>query len=264
MPTSEVLKTYKPYEFNRGIEGGIDKKRATEIASKIMCEGDRPSTEWLLTPIIVDGKKKSIIDGHTKIAACEKVLKETEKDIELIVVEKYNCPKRMRPWEVVGMLNSCQKPWRTETYIECYVHENIEDYVKLKEAAQALGEPFTKKNGKPNYKYVCSLIGSTVPDAIMKNGLYKYSDVIFKRGQRVKELFDQLTNGKVQTSAWFERFIIAYVNLEESADPDGEWLKDWCIENKNDFVFDGSTKTEDWRKQFAAVFQKWRLKKVSA
>lgn len=251
MPTSEVLRTYKFYEYNRGIVGGIDKKRATEIASEIMGEGDKPSTEWLLKPITVEGNKKILLDGHTELAACEKVLKDIDRDIELIVVEKYNCPRRARLVELISSFNNCQKPWSTAIYVECYALEGREDYVKLQEAAQTLGEPFTKKNGKPNYRYICALLGQTM-DTELRKGTFKYSDEILERGERVKDLYFTLTNGDVKTAAWFERFILAYVRMEASC---GSWVMNVFKKNRDKFVFDGSTKTEDWRNQFDAIMK---------
>lgn len=252
MPTSEVLKTYKYYVNNRGLEGGIDKKRATEIASKIMGEGDRPSTEWLLKPITVHGVKKIVLDGHTELAACQKVLKDEERDIDLIVVEKYNCPKRTTLAEIISAYNNCQKPWSTATYVECYAQEGREDYVLLKLAAEELGEPFVKKNGKPNYRYICALLGQTM-DTELRKGTFKYNDEILERGKRVKELFYVLTEGKVKTAAWFERFILAYVRMEAAC---GKWVMNIFQKHKEDFVFDGSTKTEDWAKQFNTIMEK--------
>lgn len=251
MPTSEVLKTYKPYEFNRGLEGGIDKKRATEIASKIMGESGMPTTEWLLKPITVHGVKKIILDGHTELAACEKVLKDAERDIELIVVEKYNCPKRVATAELISAYNNCQKPWSTATYVECYALEGRESYVLLKMAAEELGEPFVKKNGKPNYRYICALLGQT-KDAELRKGTFIYSDDILERGKRVKDLYYILTEGKVKTAAWFERFVLAYVRMEASC---GDWVMNVFKKHKEDFVFDGSTKTEDWTNQFNAIMK---------
>ena len=90
-------------------------------------------------------------------------------------------------------------------------------------------------------------------DTELRKGTFKYNDEILERGKRVKELFYVLTEGKVKTAAWFERFILAYVRMEAAC---GKWVMNIFQKHKEDFVFDGSTKTEDWAKQFNTIMEK--------
>lgn len=254
MLTSKILKTFKFYPHNRGMENGVDIKRANQIANEIINKG----TEWLLKPIIVNGVTKTILDGHTALTAAKIVLERTGRDIEFLVMIKYNIPQFTKFFENIADFNNKAKPWSTDNYIECYVLEGVEDYVKLKEAAIKLGAPFIKKNGNPNYRYVAALVGSTDNGAggMLRKGEFKYTDEILERGERVKDVFFALT-GNINTSAWFERFIVAYVRQEESGTLTPEQLKSLYIRHKDEFVFNGSTKTDDWAEQFRNICRKY-------
>ena len=210
--TSEISKFYKPYVFNRG-EGEPDIARVKKIAKSIIGSEEIPpvynGTFWLVSPLIVNSRTKVIVDGHYTKAALERVLDLKGWDLPVLVIEK-EFPKGMPDREIVSMFNNMRKPWAVHNYIECYVLEGLEDYVKLKNAAIELGYPFTNKQGKVNYRYTSALLGSS-QQTPLKKGEFKYADTIVERGEQVKALFAAM--GGKQTSAWFESFIIAYCGL---------------------------------------------------
>lgn len=249
---SEIYKKYSPYYANRG-EGteGMNMARVKKIARSIIGTEEIPpvynGTYWLVNPIIVNAKTKMIVDGHYTAASLFEVYKTKGWDLPAMVIER-EFPKGLSDMFIVSMFNNCRNPWGAEAYIECYVMEGKEDYIKLKNAAIALGGPFVKKNGKPNYRYVSALVGSCQAGTL-KKGDFKFNPAIIERGERVKELFYAISSTK-QTSSWFESFITAYVKQEEV--------------NRNAFkvfmkyadmiVVDGSTNEDAWNEQFSKIW----------
>lgn len=249
---SKLFNKYKPYYANRG-QGweGMDMTRVMKIAKSIIGSNEIPpvynGTYWLVNPIIVNVKTGMIVDGHYTVAALLKVLELSGWDLEAIVIER-EFPKGLSDMTIVSMFNNTRKPWPAEQYIECYVKEGVEDYIKLKEAALKLGGPFVKLNGKPNYRYVSALVGTSQAGSL-KKGTFKYNPVIVERGERVKELFYAISKTR-QTSAWFESFIVAYSKQEE-ANPKAFKV---FMNNADKFVLDGDTTEEGWSEQFNRVW----------
>ena len=249
---SQLFKLYKPYYANRG-EGpeGMDTARVMRIAKSIIgteaIGSNYTGTYWLVNPIIANAKTRMIVDGHYTAAALNKVLELTGWDLEVLVLER-EFPKHLSDMDIVSMFNNSRKPWAAEQYIECYVKEGKEDYIKLKKAAIELGGPFVKKNGKPNYRYVSALLGSS-QSGTLKKGTFKYNPVIVERGERVKELFYAISKTK-QTSSWFEPFIVAYCKQEET---NRNAFKVF-MKNTDKFVLDGCTNEEGWTEQFNKIW----------
>lgn len=249
---SELSDRLKPYIYNRG-DGKLDEARVRRIAKSIIGSNEIPphynGTDWLISPIIVNKKTDVIVDGHYTKAALEYVYENEGWDIEALVIKR-EFPKGKSDREIVSSFNNMRKPWTAENYIECYVSEGVEDYVKLKNAAISLGYPFVNKGGKPNYRYIAALTG-TPQAGNLKNGRFIYTDAIMERGKRVKELFDSL-NGK-RSSSWLEAFIIAYCNTFEGSLDGNVGLKvlkshmgelDW---------FGDTGKVDYWQNQFRRI-----------
>jgi hypothetical protein len=250
MSIENFLLSTKWYEHNRG--GKIDWARVHQMADSIA----NRDTDWMVAPIIVDSKTKTVLDGwntgHALAEAKEKYGYDEEVGTLFI-----NLPKGVTVSYAVKELNNKRKGWTLEMYILDYIRNGIDDYRRLKEMAEALGEFFVESDGDIRWRYTAALKGKSQQNEL-KTGVYTLSEKDMQdqieTGTEVLGLWEAA--GKPKIGPWMEGFIIAWCNAKA---PFGKKAVSFAYKKLvNSFkngklVFDGTSQAGVWSQRFGDI-----------
>ena len=245
----EFKRTYKWYKENRG--GKVDWDRVHEIARSIVYN----NTGWLVMPIIVDAKSKTVLEGWHTGHALEEVEEKYGIKVIIIVVE-VNLPENVTVGDAVKMYNNKRKGWTLEMFILDYILHGVPDYKRLKEMAEKLGDFFIDEDGKIRWRYVSSLCGKCQQDEL-RDGTYTLSkkdmDAQMVTGTEILGLWEAA--GKPKIGPWMEGFIIAWCKLKDmfGKSLNYEKFKTKVANHKNEF--DGANPAKVWSERFGAWMQ---------
>ena len=252
MSVEEFYNTFKFYQYNRG--KGTDMKRAEKMAFDIAYNG----TWWMVQPVVIDKKRKIILDGnHTGTAL---IIAHNKHGVDLQVPIIFtDVPKEISVGKSVQKLNNSREGWTLEEYILNYIQEGNDNYKRLSELGDKLGYPFVDAKGKKKWNYIADLSGVSKRSAL-KEGLYTITEQHVEEqlalGKEIISVWKAA--GEPVISSWFEGFVIGYIQIRKFFEGDNtvyEDIKRAVQKEENKIHFDGKTGQTDWVIKFKKMLR---------
>ncbi len=249
----DFLKKFKRYIYNRGLEGGVDLNRAKAIARDITAL----NTFWLVNPIFVNKRTKTMVNGHHTLEAL-KILRD-EYGIELEVpVCIIDIPAGISDAQAIQMFNNIGLPWKLLMYVLNYAKEGNKNYESLIEMCKNLPEGYFHKGEDLLIRNTSALSGKCQQENL-RQGKYKLTSEDVKEQVAFGEVINRIlvAAGSPKSGQWTESFIIAVHQLRETLGKAFavDKLVNALENNQNNArnLFNGSTSTKYWRENLAPL-----------
>lgn len=249
----EFTKKYKRYVHNRGIEGGVDVNRAKAIAREIRTLG----TYWLINPILVNKRTKTMVDGHTTLEAL-KILRDEygiELDVPVCIID---VPKEVSDAQAIQMFNNIGLPWKLLMYVLNYAQEGNKNYQALIEMCKTLPEGYFHRGEDILIRNTAAL-GGKCQQENLRTGKFKLTEEDVQTQMELGNTVNRIlvAAGKPKSGQWTESFIIAVYKLNETLGKafNVDKLVRVLESNKNNerSIFNGNTTTKYWQENIAML-----------